>query len=76
MRTFSSNFESAYRQMYPFYAKMNELLQPRNKVYFALVIFTVKEVIHESHKNDKNYQIQQWKLKIWIRENCFSDWIS
>ena len=48
-----------YRKMYMSHAKMNELLQPRNKVYFALVIFTVKEITHESHKKGKNYQIQQ-----------------
>jgi len=45
--------------MYWSYAKMNELLQPRNMLYFALAILTEKENTHESHKKCNNYQLQQ-----------------
>ena len=55
---------SVHRKIYTLHGKMNELLQLRNEVYFALVLFSVKEITHESHKK---HHFQQWKLKIWIR---------
>ena len=42
---------------------MNELLQPRNKVYFALVIFTVKEITHENHKKRKKLPTSAMKAE-------------
>ena len=60
----SRNFWSVYREMYTLHGKMNDSLQPRNEVYFTLVLFTVKEI---THKSQKNHFFQKEKLEIWIR---------
>ena len=61
---------SVYRKIYTLHGKMNELLQSRNKLYFTLVLSTVKELTHKSHKN---YFFSERKAENLDTKHHFSD---
>ena len=73
MRTSCSNFRSVYRKIYLLYEKMNGLwLQLRNKLYFTLVIFIVKENPYESVKRLK-LQISAVKVEYHYSDQIWSE---